>query len=965
MRMAMGMGFQSPAGSSDTPETYDYLINNLAELRAVDLDAVAVSVGKGAGQTLVVALAPGNYFPDTGAGELWAWNITSTYASANGADVLFTGQYSDNRPVIDVIKWDGGVTPKVRFRHMVICSRRWEPNNPAYASGATAGVVTSLSQNLNGAFRVAGTTGTPPDFEIGVRFTGNYRGDHTHEYDPTDVLISPGLYENRYPEAAHIRATLVGGTYTALNIDSSSYDGGAIIHRNQYVGDNCNPAWIDSGTGMIADGEYPLFLDPRAASTGSGFEGYMTTANGRIVSTRLVSGGTGYTTAGAIIQWHIWWDKKRTFVSWLPSGCVTKYGGSGSLTDHMQYSDVEFANSYTGIRIIPTTGGELTVKRCFFDRLYSDGVIMPISDGDRPNRITLQANVFKEAWALGSDPCDPHSDFMQAFYSGVFTSPIDIMIAGNVAITGRSRGGGASGWLTTDMLTGNYGISGYFIANYILTRQQGNGVFLGPSGDFLYANNVNVRFDVSETSYNQNIVATTVVDAVGQVGLRDNVSEIISVSGGTGSAEMTSNIILGFNGATIPYADVFANPLARPLTRADVLTSFATIGAAASDGPQAGGVFNWATLEPDLDAVAPFVKFDTVIGQDAAVDAYTPWTRLLGGLASGTITCSGTGMSFQIADDYLGTGAGSQLTTYTGVKRDKWIRLKCDAIITGLTQRTANLVIDSTNFSWSVNSASVLTYTKVDNQATAYSSIIIPSQGGLTVDRMVLAMYFDLDTIVTSSRQFTGTANGQSLLMNYSATLPTAQLGTSGGVFRRRLQSTPTLDTDQLWILLIDLAETGEARCKWMVNTGMPALDSIINGTQTSMNIDTALATPYRLFASVSGAQIQDIKPSMFFLDWWSQAANPTYTMPDVGLIADTGDATYEANRLALFNSFQRDLIGADGSGPLGRQPKLCFYGDAGASDGSTADTWNNNTTGLLNRGSLSTAAIRVAGTYV
>ncbi len=945
----------SGGGAVVLPVAYDHLINNLAELRAVDLDAVAVTAGKGAGQTLIVALAPGNYFPDTGAGELWAWTITSAYASANGADVLFTGQYTNNRPVIDVIKWNGGLTNKVRFRHMWICSRRWEPNDPAYASGATAGQVLSFSQNLNGAFRVDGTTGVPPDFEIGVKFTGNYRGDHTHEYDPTDVLVSPGLYENRYPEAANIRAVLVGGTYTELNIDSSSYNGGAIIHRNQYVGDNCPPAWLDGLTGMIADGEWPLILDPRAASTGTGFEGYMTTANGRIVSTRLANGGTGYTTANAIIQWHIWWDKKRTFVSWMPSGCVTKYGGAGTLTGHMQYSDVVFANAYTGIRIIPTTGGELTVARNLFDRLYSDGVIMPISDAARPSRITLKGNVFLEAWALGSDPCDPHSDFMQGFFSGAFTSPIDLMIAGNMAITGRARGGGATGWLTTDMLAGAHGISGYFLANYILTRQQGNGVFLGPSGNFLCANNVNVRFDVSETSYNQNIVATTIVNAVGQVGIRDNVSEVITVSAGTASADILSNSVLGFNGATIPYADVFAAPLARPLTRAAVLSSFATTGVAASDGPQAGSVFNWTTLEPDLDAVAPFVKFPAVINQDPATESFTAWTRILGGLGTGTMSITGAGMTFQIADDYLGTGAGSQVTTYTGVKRDKWMRIRCAPITTGLTNRTATLTIDSATFPWSVTSASLLSYTKVDNQSAAYSNITIPSQGGLAVDRMLVATYMDIDTIVSAFRSFTGTGGtaSQSLICSFSATVPTVQLGTSGTVARRRLVSSPALDVDQLWVWLIDLTRTDDNRMIWMLNDTLPAVDSIINGAQASVNIDTTMATPFRLFASPTPV-IGDVKPSMFYMDWGRSVDG--YTLPDVST---------EAARQALFNKFQRDLIGADGSGPTGAQPKLCFYGAVGAADGSTADTWNNNTTGLLNRGSLSAPAVRIAGTYV
>lgn len=945
--------------SPASPESYDYLINNLAELRAVNLTAVAVSLGKGAGQTLTVALAPGNYFP-SGA-ELWAWNITSAYASANGADVTFTGQYSNNIPVIDVIKWDSAMTNQVRFRHMWICTRRWEPFSPTYASGATAGQATSFSQNLNGAFFINGSTGLPPFFEAGIKFTGNYRGDHTHEYDPTGVYVSAGVTENRYPESANIKTTLSGTSIATLTIAEDNPGGGAEIHIHRYVGDNCPAAWLDGVTGMIADGEWPLMLHPDAAATGTGFEGYFTTANGRIVSTRLVNGGTGYNVSTKIIQWWIWWDKKRTFVSWLPSACVRSYGGSGFINGIIRYTGVTFANSYTGIRLTPVnSSGEMYVHDCLFDRLYSDGMIVSNTNATRSKLTSVIGNVFKENWAIGSDPCDPHADHFQPFQSGAFTRPINIVFAGNILLPGRTRGGGPSGILVTDLIAGAAGISGYFVANYILTRQQGNVAAFEQTGDLMFSNNLVLRYDVSETGYNSLAGLVALANAVASVTAKNNVVEGIGVTGGSAKADLTGNTVVGHNGVTIPYASVVASPLSRPLTRATIRTAFATIGAYTGMGPEAGGVFNWTTLAVNYDAIPAAMIFESKIGQDPAAAGFTPWTRMFGGLATGDVSITGTGMSFQLADDDLGTGATAQLTNFTGVKRtgstDKWIRLKCDAMTTGLTNRTATLTVDGTAMTWSITSASLLSYTKVDNQSAAYSDIIIPSQSGLLVDRMLIAAYMDIDAMVSTSRLLTGThatLNGQSFLLNFSATLATAQLGSSGAVARRRLTATPTLDTDQLWVWLLDLTKTDNNRMLWMVNDTLPAVDNIINGVHASVNIDNTMATPYRLFASVSAAQIMDIKPSMFYLDWGRSVDG--YTLPDVSTLAA---------RQTLFNSFQRDLIGATGNGPSGSQPKLCFYGAAGASDGSTADTWNA-TGGLTNRGSLSTAAIKTAGTYV
>jgi hypothetical protein len=221
-------------------------------------------------------------------------------------------------------------------------------------------------------------------------------------------------------------------------------------------------------------------------------------------------------------------------------------------------------------------------------------------------------------------------------------------------------------------------------------------------------------------------------------------------------------------------------------------------------------------------------------------------------------------------------------------------------------------------------------------------------------------MRMDIDSIVALARPFTGqgAANARSVKFSWSATLPTVEMGNSGGTFRQRLASgnVPSLDTDHLWVWLIDLTKTGAERVTWLVDTAVVPADVLIAGTATSIAVDDFLGQPFRLLADVNAVSIMDAKPSMFFMDWGqSPTIGGAYALPDV--------STPEAC-LALFNRFQAAAIGDDGSGPLGHQPKHCYYGEAGAADGSDADTWNA-TAGLLNRGTEGGALIKQAGTYV
>lgn len=949
----------TPAEGPGAPVSYDVLVSNLAELRALNVEAARTASGKGSGQTLIVALAPGNYFP--GPGEENAWEPDSTYLGTTPGAVMFTGLYANGAyyPVIDRVKLAKSLTVRPLFRYLHITCRLWAPRFDEFAAGAEPGEPNSIASNLNGSLRVATSTGLDAWCSYCI-FSGNYRGDHTHIFDVTDVLIDgfANRYENRYPENAHIMPASSGGTITNLYVPE--WTRGTRVHTPQYVGDNCDPAWLDTETGMIADGEHPLFIHPSAG--GSGFEGYMITTDGRITGFNLVNGGTGYTTAGLISEWWVTWLGRKTLNAYCVSGAVRPYGGSGGFNDDARFEFCTFRSAYTGIRMGPAYGGTMLVKGCVFDRLYADGINCPQVDAAKGSLIELRGNLFKELFAASYHPQNSHSDNVQLFFDGTFNSPVNVLIAGNVLMSGDTAGDTASGIITTDQEETPptpYGSSGYFIANTILTRTQGNCLSLEFTGDTLVSNNIVLRYDVDgELEQNTNLGQTSLY-AVGPVAIRNNVMENRSIISGAEWVTESNNSYTGQNGATIAYSSLIADAAARPKTRAATSTAFATIGAAATQGPQAGGVWDEDNLEVVWANVPPFVSFQDVLGQDADAAVSTRWTRILGGTDTGSISVTGSGVSFEIADDSAGTGATSPDTSYSGAVRDKWIRLTCAAVTTGLTTVVATLNINGTEFTWRVTTAPELQYNRVDNGAAAYGDINIPNGQMANADRVMIAFGLNIDEHVVPARLFTGTGSGASILSFATGGIPSLDVGNSGTVLKRRPAAAPTLDTWQLWVLLIDLSTTDQAeRLKWMVNTDLPTLNpSFMSGTGASVDMRQfwcgSGSNTLRMFADADANPIMDARFELALWAHWGRSADG-FTLPDVSTIGA---------RQALYNSFTRDLIGADGSGPLGVQPFLCFYGDTGASDGSEANTFNA-TGGLTNRGTISTALVKQAGTF-
>ncbi|PZQ63364.1 MAG: hypothetical protein DI570_09230 [Phenylobacterium zucineum] len=939
------------------PVEYDLLLSTGEEIRAFQTLNLA-TIASADPNKLVVAIAPGFYPKASYPTENSSWELNLT-GMTDPRDITFTGQFPLNMPRLDGFRYlppPGGQKIEMHFIDFV---------NTSWSAGAGD----PTAANVSGAWNMRGVGAAPAlrNCIIG----GNYRGDADFSFDPSDVLVAPGVRENRYPECASIAiGTRVDGGTVVLDLDVNggistvviaSETNGPEVTYNRFIGDNCDPAWINPATGWIADGTYPI--TNKGTSLGTGFAGTMTTVNGRITGVLMTSPGTGfgaYTTATATVP--ITWSGQKRMGSYLISGGIRRWGGTGGISGTLEIENCLFRNNlFTNVRTSPGTPSPRIKLKGSVLSSYSDGFIMQTNgtSGD-PTIAMLEDNLVLENWCHFNDPDSPHSDaFQMDGGSQVFTNPFVLMMGGNTVISGYARGSSCTGFLSSKIMAGStFGKCGVVAFNRFLTRQTTN-VFRGNAvGDLLWYGNEVLRWDYLDADYNVSAGALQSDYAVGPVYLVNNIGEAI---GGPTTDVFVSqgNVVLGARGALIPYTDVFVSPGAKPRGTTAADAAFAKLPAHAGKGIPPGAV-DRTTHTVNWDLVPPVIGFKPAVGVAPADVAYSRWTMLVGGLDTGTISVAGAGFTLEISDKYDGSSPTTGLTTFTGSKvaasgARKWVRLRCAAIGAGLTTRTCTLTIDGVPFTWSVTTASLLTYPKIDTASAAYSQATIapPSEN---IDRIVVAFHGKFDASVINTRIFTNTTN--TLGLYWQQTTGGAQdfiLGTSGNTVRRRPTGAIATGAENTHIILIDLtkADTDAFRFRYFVNKTLVTSYAQSSGANSVFNLNAMLGTIFRLFASAGGGVI-DAHPQMFYLHAGkSSALGGSMVMPP---------STTEAEIDALWSSFQRDLIGADGSGPLGYAPLLCYYGEAGATDGSEANTWNA-TGGLTNRGTMTAPMVRQGAT--
>jgi hypothetical protein len=276
------------------------------------------------------------------------------------------------------------------------------------------------------------------------------------------------------------------------------------------------------------------------------------------------------------------------------------------------------------------------------------------------------------------------------------------------------------------------------------------------------------------------------------------------------------------------------------------------------------------------------------------------------------------------------------------------MRLAVTTGAAGVTTIAPTITLNGHVYGTEITTVSLMSFTAIDNGGTAYSRVAFPvNETGNR--RFLIAFKVRQDVLgvgahVAASgngaafRIFTSTAGqwrGQILGGSY----PTPRCGTTAsanGVWQTHI-----------WAINLD-ATVATQVSSWWIN-GIEQSQASGSGIDTSgalasIQTNSLFVGDLGLFAEADGGGVIFNGALEFF---WMHWGDSSFVIPDLS------DA-------AVRNKFTRELIGiSDGAGPLGFAPKFFYPGDANLTD------WNDNVTGVPNRGSLaSRPALRQAGTY-
>jgi len=401
------------------------------------------------------------------------------------------------------------------------------------------------------------------------------------------------------------------------------------------------------------------------------------------------------------------------------------------------------------------------------------------------------------------------------------------------------------------------------------------------------------------------------------------------------------NVILGQNGALIPYSSVFASPASSPTTLAATVTAFTPIGSFVGKGAANAGHIDYINRTRNRAFEESFLNFDPLGNQTTNTAVTSNWCRLLGGPDSQAFSI--VGGTVEWADDALGTNTTGPVTSGT-VSRGKFARIHATTSTGGSTTVTATLTVNGTAFAFNITTQSVASFVTVDNQVTAFSTMPTPSPTESGLKRFLIAVRAKHDNAPAAGACVFSDNSGVTKLDLATATTYRFQL-TSGAVLHKS-NLAPATGSWETHLFAVDLTQTSAAAVsKWFADQG----SGFANVPQVSSTIDTSGAlsrTSVQLFASTlglfgkpGGTNIIDGEMAFFWMHW----GDATFTLPDIS--DPTVQNLFTADRINLTN----------GSGPLGFQPKLFFYGASGATD------WN---AGLANKGTESLTMTKQAGTY-
>jgi hypothetical protein len=871
-RFGFGCGFDMPRRRivvtptpTPTPSPADYTATTESELTDI------LALGAATLNNKRVALASGN----------WAQR---TLTLAPASKVTFVAQNPASRP--NLIRWRiGAGAANLFFEDLRFVTDSWDAANDTdvlmYFGTGNVGACTWTRCGFKGGYGGPGSSGNLWENDI----------------DPTGTT--------RYPEYACILPTFDG---TGAVVGSS-------ISR-------------DNVAGLMADGTYPLtFNNASGVTFSSAPTGWtMTVAGGVITNVTPGTGGASNasTITGVGVRSNlITWTGQRRMNAYMKFGVVRQSGIT--VTGLQTWIDCDFVDLLNAIKFIPTGGAY--IEGCTFQRVYMDTISLGIaSDGATGGPVTVRFNTFMQGFSRQGDAGDPHADMMLQMFmddlGGVQTSADwgPITVEGNVVFDGNTRGHGQM-ILMADNPQNIYYKDVRIVGNIGLSKLSTVGVQSeGMRNGYIYRNTIaRFAYDATEnvgTSVNCSITpAQPGWNPVGEQTFFDsNISE--SFSGMDGGMTTGNGIVLGSQGASIPYATVFAAPPTAaagsgtwPTTRAGVVAAFSpTAGYVGKGAAGSDGYIDYVARTINTAMEPVFVKFTNLSNQVVGSSVSSEWRKILGGPATGTYTV--TNGTVQFADDVTGTGA-TAATTSGSYTRGKYMRLNLTNSASGSTATTATITFNGTwARSFASTTVSAASYPVVAMDSTT-PDLFRRASGTLGADANVgtIALTrFKMAAPPAAVETIFGSSSG-------TARVQVQLVGTTG-----KLRINLYNGTSQLWriesninvcdgvardiLISWDTAQTVESAGRSVYIDGLPDSSSAATwGTGGQVVSYSASLNAYQ-FGPATG---NNIEIGAFYLN-----------------VAARVDLTDAANRA----KFGADLIGTNGTGPTGAQPVIFLVGN-------------------------------------
>lgn len=657
-----------------TAVSFDYVVTNDTEMANV----LSLSNATLAGKT--IGVAPGTYAP-------------RTISNRPPSKLTIRATDPNNRP-----KWRRWIARdilNIEFIDIDRTSEHWQLNPEAcWSWDATSGVG-------NSAFR----------FTNCRTYCEAFRGVPGTPFDPTI----------EYPEYANVIPQFnESGQVTSVEI------------RNAYVA-NYTPDGQLNGTyvnalvfGNIVGPTVNFSAQPQTT---------MTVVNGNITTVTVENGGSA-TMAGGVpatgtalnaskggLSKIVTWPGQRRITDYMPQGeKVIGNQAAWQFNGVCEWVDCSWQFLVAGTRGSATENASLRFENNNFDMIYGDCISFGANAAaTKPFATTIIWNNFTRPFSSTRDSNDPHSDPIQLFYfksTNQFDWPVTIY--GNNAWLGLTRSGaGFQGVFVADPPTnGDFAYTGYIFGNNVFSNELGNNIQIEQGRDVFMGDNTVARWDPT----NPVNVASAVISlgrqgakVLGQSFLGGNISEAyatgdIVVGDGSVNTSASTNVQMGLRGATISYADAFANHTGPRVTLAQLLAAYTPKAAYASKGG-IGRYIDHINRTVDWSQQRTFVNFPSIIGQAQNAAVNSGWRKIIGGPLTGPISV--TEGTYQLADDATGlnaTAATSASGTYT---RDKFVRVNHTTGNTGSATVTTTLTVNGYSYPFSSITASTTVYPAV------------------------------------------------------------------------------------------------------------------------------------------------------------------------------------------------------------------------------------------------------------